>query len=118
MQHLCMPDSSDFAPELISLASRMAKREVTQQAIAAATGIHQSQISRILAGKSKRKSSNVERLCRYARENHPEQASFPHRDLVEEEASQLLADLIRRMQLSPRELESLVAGLRRLATAP
>ncbi len=38
----------------------------TQMEIARATGIHQSQISRILSGNIRRSSRNVLRLCKYA----------------------------------------------------
>jgi hypothetical protein len=34
--------------------------------IASASGVHQSQISRILAGKARRESANVRKLCKYA----------------------------------------------------
>ena len=41
-------------------------RHTTQMEIARATGIHQSQISRILSGNIRRSSPNVLRLCKYA----------------------------------------------------
>lgn len=51
---------------LESLAIRLRKGICTQQEIQAATGVHQSQVSRILAGQAKRLSKNVELLCKYA----------------------------------------------------
>jgi transcriptional regulator with XRE-family HTH domain len=54
--------------ELIGrLAQRVAARRLTQEEIAKATGVDQSQVSRILTGQAKRRSHNVERLCLYAR---------------------------------------------------
>lgn len=39
---------------------------LTQNQIEKATGVHQSQVSRILAGQTRRFSRNVEKLCKYA----------------------------------------------------
>lgn len=43
---------------------------LSQEAVANATGIHQSQISRILSGQVKRLSKNVISLCKYADDLH------------------------------------------------
>lgn len=51
---------------LALLAAAVHNRQVTQLQIAEAVGIHQSQISRILAGQVRRSSSNVKKLCNYA----------------------------------------------------
>lgn len=51
---------------LEQLRSAVVNRTVTQQQIAFATGVDQSQVSRILAGQMKRASANVVRLCRFA----------------------------------------------------
>lgn len=51
---------------LTSLRAAIADRRVTQQEIARATGVDQSQVSRILGGHSKRSSANVAALCRFA----------------------------------------------------
>lgn len=49
------------------LAERIAERKLTQTELSRATGIHQSQISRILAGQLSRASRNVQKLCEYAK---------------------------------------------------
>lgn len=46
------------------LAKLVASGRVTQAQVAAAAGVDQSQVSRILAGRCTRLSTNVERLCR------------------------------------------------------
>jgi predicted transcriptional regulator len=38
---------------------------ITQQSLSTATGVHQSQVSRILSGVTKRLSKNVSKLVRY-----------------------------------------------------
>jgi transcriptional regulator with XRE-family HTH domain len=43
---------------------------ITQNEICRATGVHQSQISRMLAGNSRRRSPNLEKLCAYAESMH------------------------------------------------
>lgn len=48
------------------LRAAVADRRVTQQEIASATGVDQSQVSRILGGQAKRSSANVIALCRFA----------------------------------------------------
>lgn len=53
---------------LTTLRIAVADRRVTQQEIAHATGVNQSQVSRILAGQCKRSSGNVVALCRFAAE--------------------------------------------------
>lgn len=48
------------------LARRVRAGTLTQKEIEESTGVHQSQVSRILAGQAKRLSRNVQRLCKYA----------------------------------------------------
>jgi hypothetical protein len=43
---------------------------ITQYSVHLATGVHQSQISRILSGRLKRASKNVLKICKYAEEMH------------------------------------------------
>lgn len=50
---------------LTLLAIAVSARKVTQEEIAKATGVHQSQVSRILSGQPKKESKNVRRLCKY-----------------------------------------------------
>jgi transcriptional regulator with XRE-family HTH domain len=63
-------DSAPLLPDqegLLSwLSAEVRARRVSQLDIAAASGVHQSQISRILAGKARRESANVRKLCKYA----------------------------------------------------
>jgi transcriptional regulator with XRE-family HTH domain len=59
--------TEDWQKSIGQLAQRVAARRLTQEEIAQATGVDQSQVSRILTGQAKRRSRNVERLCRYAR---------------------------------------------------
>lgn len=44
--------------------------KLSQETLSEATGIHQSQISRILSGRIKRLSRNVIRLCKYVEVLH------------------------------------------------
>lgn len=53
---------------LLWLREAIAQRRFTQVEVARSTGVDQSQISRILAGQSKRNSENVLALCRFAAE--------------------------------------------------
>lgn len=48
------------------LTAEVRARRLSQIEIATASGVHQSQISRILAGKARRASANVRKLCKYA----------------------------------------------------
>lgn len=50
------------------LRAAIADRRFTQFEVARATGVDQSQISRILKGHAKRSSANVSVLCRFAAE--------------------------------------------------
>jgi transcriptional regulator with XRE-family HTH domain len=43
---------------------------ITQTDISKGTGVHQSQVSRILAGHSKRQSPNLKKICAYAESMH------------------------------------------------
>ena len=49
-----------------ALRTIFADRNMTQSHIAEATGIHQSQVSRILRGRFARIDGNVKRICKYA----------------------------------------------------
>lgn len=53
------------------LSQGLANREITQKGLEMATGVHQSQISRILSGKVHRVSKNVVKLCKYAETLRP-----------------------------------------------
>lgn len=57
---------TDIQNLINDLAIRVKTREVSQIDIHQATGVDQSQISRIISGKAKRYSNNVKKICRYA----------------------------------------------------
>ncbi|MFM0187998.1 hypothetical protein PQR25_19570 [Paraburkholderia nemoris] len=61
-----MPTIPEQTAELRYLAALVGARQITQATIASATGVHQSQISRILSGQIRRSSKNVYVLCKYA----------------------------------------------------
>ena len=48
------------------LVRQVTSGSISQLQLAAATGVHQSQVSRILSGKALRASKNVLKLCKYA----------------------------------------------------
>jgi transcriptional regulator with XRE-family HTH domain len=48
------------------LADCVKKRKLTQRELESATGVHQSQVSRILGGHARRPSPNLLKLCKYA----------------------------------------------------
>lgn len=48
------------------LADRVLSGQLSQSQVAEATGVHQSQVSRILSGEARRASKNVLRLCKFA----------------------------------------------------
>lgn len=52
--------------QLLLLSDYMDRKQLTQQELALATGVHQSQVSRILAGRARRTSRNLLKLCKYA----------------------------------------------------
>jgi transcriptional regulator with XRE-family HTH domain len=58
--------SDDEHALLRRLAAAVRNQQITQLQIASATGVHQSQVSRILSGDAKRLTPNVKALCKYA----------------------------------------------------
>jgi transcriptional regulator with XRE-family HTH domain len=54
------------AKQLNWLTIAVAQKRLTQLEVSRVTGVHQSQISRILSGNVRRPSKNVLKLCRYA----------------------------------------------------
>lgn len=52
--------------KLLILADYVRNKKLTQQELASATGVHQSHVSRILAGHARRPSQNLLKLCKYA----------------------------------------------------
>jgi len=51
---------------LAKLSGFLKSNKIRQKEVADATGVHQSQISRIISGHVRRASPNVLKLCRYA----------------------------------------------------
>ena len=92
------------------LRAAVADRRLTQFAIARATGVDQSQISRILKGQAKRASANVSALCRFAAEAS-RRTSVP-RDLpVAAKAQALLDELMDGSAEEQRSVAELLAHL-------
>lgn len=58
--------TQDQSAQLLLLADYVEKKRLTQQELASATGVHQSHVSRILAGHARRPSPNLLKLCKYA----------------------------------------------------
>lgn len=78
-------------PNIQAILDRIAKaveaREITQVELSIATGVHQSQVSRILSGNLRRASKNVHCLCNYYvlhnSESEPTSTSSPPPDIRE-----------------------------------
>jgi len=58
--------TQDQSTQLLLLADYVKKNKRTQQELSLATGVHQSQVSRILGGHARRPSPNLLKLCKYA----------------------------------------------------
>jgi transcriptional regulator with XRE-family HTH domain len=75
-----------LTPELTAAIARLraavSARQVTQTQIARATGIDQSQISRILAGEARRASRHVLALCSFADRLDHDHGADPTRSSV------------------------------------
>ncbi|NYH23832.1 helix-turn-helix domain-containing protein [Paraburkholderia bryophila] len=74
------------------LRQAVALRTITQSEIAAATGVDQSQVSRILAGRIKRASANVSQLCRFASQVQGVATVDPARNMILMEALRIVWD--------------------------
>lgn len=61
-----MAEIKDWQRQIRKLATLIQNKKLSQLDIARATGVHQGQVSRILAGRSKRLSPNTQKLCQYA----------------------------------------------------
>jgi transcriptional regulator with XRE-family HTH domain len=60
----CIDSAKSISKEL---TKKFREAGMSQPEISIKSGIDQSQVSRILAGKFKRSSKNVEKLCKYAK---------------------------------------------------
>lgn len=79
-----MPNQPDWRAQIKKLATLVAEKKLSQPDIARETGVDQGQVSRILAGQSKRLSRNTLKLCQYAETLKPDSASATTaRDLQE-----------------------------------
>lgn len=76
------------------LAGRVRQRQLSQLQIASASGVDQSQVSRILSGKSKRASPNLLRVCKYAATVRAAAPETPPRPIA---ASAQLTDAVLRV---------------------
>ena len=91
------------------LAQQVSAGVLTQIALADATGVHQSQISRILSGNVRRASKNVLKLCNYAKNI---QARKIGRADVSDEILEAVSKLVGNNRAEDRALAQLVASLR------
>ncbi|HDR9090195.1 MULTISPECIES: helix-turn-helix domain-containing protein [Burkholderia] len=97
--------------ELLSwLRAAIADRRLTQLEVSRATGVHQSQISRILKGEVKRASENVTALCRYAAEAS-RRTSIPQEVPAAARARALLDELMNGSAEEQRAIAELLAQL-------
>lgn len=79
-----MPIQTDWRSHIKKLATLVAEKKLSQPDIARETGVDQGQVSRILAGQSKRLSRNTLKLCQYAETIGPDSTSTTTaRDLQE-----------------------------------
>lgn len=69
-----MPDQEDWRRQIKKLAVLVEEKKLSQLDISRATGVHQGQVSRILAGQSKRFSRNTKKLLQYAEMIRPSSA--------------------------------------------
>lgn len=67
---------------LFALRSAVKARNIGLRQISDATGVHVSQVSRILAGHVKRASPNVEKICNFAKLGQLQQSSTSNEDLL------------------------------------
>lgn len=74
---------------LSSLRSAVKSRNVGLQHISSATGVHISQVSRILAGHIKRSSPNVEKICNFAKSAQLQPSSASNEELLRAEINRL-----------------------------
>lgn len=63
-----MPIDAVRRAQLDALRDAVKSHMVDLKTISQATGVHVSQISRVLAGEAKRVSPNVEKICKFAKE--------------------------------------------------
>lgn len=94
------------------LREQIISNKINQKEISKATGVHQSQISRILAGRSKRPSKNVVLLCKYAESMVPT-ASSP--SITAGDLSRAVLDVWDGTQEQAESINALLKAVRRIA---
>lgn len=60
-----MSELQDFNAEALLAAQQARRTGLTQQHIARAVGASQSQVSRVLSGRSRRRSNLLDKVCKY-----------------------------------------------------
>lgn len=101
--------TQDQSAQLLLLADYVKKKKLTQQELASATGVHQSHVSRILAGHARRPSRNLIKLCNYAETlNDPDKASR----VSDEEIIGAVRSLIGNCSDEDKRLRDVVISLR------
>lgn len=90
------------------LINHISNGVLTQNSLANATGVHQSQISRILAGNIRRTSKNVLKLCKYAETFSPSENEFNY---LNDEILAVVAELKGRSLAESQALVSLMSSL-------
>jgi transcriptional regulator with XRE-family HTH domain len=108
--------SADLSLEVLRAASIVERKGLTQQMIAQATGASQSQVSRILGGRCRRRSKAFEAVCKYV--HH-----FDHRVSIGEvrrntELMQALASTWDGTAAHSHALAAVIRSLHGLALAP
>lgn len=80
--HICIliyanmqTDDLNIRERIDWLRATFKSEQMSQESLAEATGIHQSQISRILSGQVRRSSKNFILLCKFAENLHSERKS-------------------------------------------
>jgi transcriptional regulator with XRE-family HTH domain len=94
--------------QLEFLRRKISLGEKTQIELAKATGVDQSQVSRILGGQARRASRNVLKLCKYA-ESLADSAEMPAD--VASRISATLAKLTGHSQAEDAAIEALISSL-------
>ena len=102
--------NADHSRKIQLIAQRVSSRALTQSQVAKATGVDQSQVSRILAGRSRRASKNVLKLCEYAESLA---SPDPEAGSLQEQAAAIVSELFRAQPTENAALVSLLASLHR-----
>lgn len=94
------------------LREQIISNKINQKEISRATGVHQSQVSRILAGRSKRQSKNVVLLCKYAESMTPTGSSA---SITAGDLSRAVLDAWDGTQEQAESINALLKAIRQIA---